>query len=80
MKVCDGYIENGRFYPIGMSLRKLGRQRAILTILNEPPNISSSQTYSRLMEEASQDQAFLARTLECQEDFEVIDSEVSGQW
>lgn len=36
--------------------------------------------YEVLMEEASQDKEFLDRTLECAEDFEFVDSEVSDEW
>ena len=32
----EGYWENERFYPLGQSIRKSGRQKAILTFLGEP--------------------------------------------
>jgi hypothetical protein len=36
--------------------------------------------YDRLMEEASRDKDFLARTLDCQKDMTRLESEVSGEW
>ena len=36
--------------------------------------------YAALMREAGRDQEFLARTLRCSEDFQAVDSEVSGTW
>ena len=36
--------------------------------------------YEALMKEAGRDEAFLARTASCAEDFKVVDSEVSGEW
>ena len=80
MHACEGYIENGRFYPIGYSLSGICRQRAILTILDEQVTLPLSPTYSQLMSEAGCDEEFLSRTFTCQEDFELVDSEVLGQW
>ena len=39
MQAYEGYVENGRFYPIGLLTRIAGRQRAILTVLDEPMEI-----------------------------------------
>ena len=36
--------------------------------------------YEASMKEAVQDEAFLARTLKCAEDFKYVDAEVSGEW
>ena len=36
MQACEGYVEDGKFYPLGNVLRKSGKLRAILTILDEP--------------------------------------------
>ena len=36
--------------------------------------------YESLMKEAGRDKAFLDRTAVCMEDFNIIDSEVSGTW
>jgi hypothetical protein len=36
VQAFEGYWENGRFYPLGQTVRKAGRLRAILTVLNEP--------------------------------------------
>jgi hypothetical protein len=36
MQACEGYVENGRFYPLGaLSLTSM-RLRAFLTVLDEP--------------------------------------------
>ena len=80
MQVCEGYIENGQFHPINFPLHNIGRQRAILTILNEPPSIQSKPSYNQFMKEAARDQRFTTRTLECQNDFEIADRKVSEQW
>ena len=36
MQAYEGYIENGRFYPMGQPMKLLGRRRVILTVLDEP--------------------------------------------
>jgi len=36
MQACEGYVENGQFYPTSTLLQLPGRLRAILTILDEP--------------------------------------------
>jgi len=36
MEAHEGYVENGRFYPIGIGLLVKGRRRAFITILDEP--------------------------------------------
>ena len=77
MQVYEGYVENGRFYPIGITLRTKSRQRAILTILNEPPITTPITPFYQLMNEAGKDPALLARTLECQEDFTFVEM---GEW
>lgn len=38
LEAYEGFLEKGRFYPIGTSLSIQGRRRAILTILDEPAN------------------------------------------
>ena len=35
MQACEGYFENGQFYPIGKVARMPGRHRAVLTIMDE---------------------------------------------
>ena len=42
-------------------------------------NQKASQ-YEALIKEAGRDEAFLARTASCMEDFRFVDSEVSGEW
>jgi len=36
MQACEGYVENGQFYPVGTLIQSPGRFRAILTVLDEP--------------------------------------------
>ena len=36
MQTYEGYVEDGRFFPIGSGLSVAGRRRAFVTILNEP--------------------------------------------
>ena len=36
--------------------------------------------YKAQMEDASQDKAFLSRTLNCASDFSAVDGEVDGKW
>ena len=36
LQAYEGYLENGRFYPSKQPMRKMGKVRAILTILEEP--------------------------------------------
>ena len=36
MRACEGYVENGKFHPIGHLLKSPDKLRAILTILDEP--------------------------------------------
>lgn len=35
MQAYEGYIENGRFYPMGQSFELQGRRRVIVTVLDE---------------------------------------------
>jgi len=36
MQAYEGYIENGKFYPIDQIIRVPERKRAIITVLDEP--------------------------------------------
>jgi len=36
LQTVQGYLENERFYPLGNPIRKAGRQKVIVTFLNEP--------------------------------------------
>ena len=38
LQAYEGYLEDGRFYPSKQPMRKMGKVRAILTILGEPVN------------------------------------------
>ena len=42
MQACEGYVENGRFFPIGVVAQIPGRRRAFLTILDEPAQQSNT--------------------------------------
>ena len=53
---------------------------AINEALDEYLKNQRAARYEALMREAGRDEAFLARTAGCFEDFETVDSEVSGTW
>jgi len=53
---------------------------AINRALDEYLKSQKTERYAALMKEAGQDKAFLARTMSCGEDFNAVDSEVSGTW
>ena len=53
---------------------------AIKKALDEYLKNQKAAQYYNLMKEAGHDQAFLDRTHRCEEDFNAIDSEVSGTW
>ena len=36
LQTYEGYMENGQFFPIGLTPSVTGRKRAFVTILNEP--------------------------------------------
>ena len=38
LQAYEGYLENDRFYPSKQPMRKFGKVRAILTILEDPAN------------------------------------------
>ena len=41
-----GYLENGRFYPLRQPIRKQGKVRAILTVLDEPIKVQTEDIYA----------------------------------
>ena len=49
LQAYEGYLENGRFYPTRQPMKKTGRIRAILTLLEEPMDdisVSHEEPYS----------------------------------
>ena len=36
LQAYEGYLEKGRFYPLGPSVSIQGRRRVIITLLDEP--------------------------------------------
>ena len=36
LQAYEGYLEKGRFYPIGPPINVQGRRRVIITVLDEP--------------------------------------------
>ena len=44
--VYEGYVENGRFYPLKQPILELGKVRAILTVMNEPVNVIAEDSYT----------------------------------
>jgi hypothetical protein len=47
MQAYEGFIENGQFYPIGVSTRITGRRRVIMTVLDEPVGFEMKKDISR---------------------------------
>ena len=43
MQAVKGYVENGQFFPTGKVAQLPGRIKAVLTILDEPAEISKPQ-------------------------------------
>ena len=68
-------------------LRELAKEKKIPSV-NYAINVAldmyikerKAAEYKAQMENASQDKAFLSRTLNCASDFYTIDSEVDGKW
>jgi len=46
MQACEGYVENGRFYPIGTLALTSIRLRAFLTVLDEPVKAPKAESVS----------------------------------
>ena len=36
LQTFEGYLENERFFPIGKPIKKSGKQRVLITFLNDP--------------------------------------------
>ena len=36
MQAYEGFIENGRFYPLGQTLSIKGRRRVVMTVFDDP--------------------------------------------
>jgi len=51
VQAFEGYIENGRLYPVGLPAGITGRRKAIITILDEPPNEPTSDEHALAWEE-----------------------------
>ena len=43
VQAYEGYVEDGKFYPRDIPLLRVGRFRAILTVLDEPTQVETSQ-------------------------------------
>ena len=59
MQAYEGYLENGRFYPIGQSMKIQGRQRVILTVLGESAQKDSGvifEEFDRYAEKAKSEE------------------------
>jgi len=68
-------------------LRGLAKEKKIPSVnyaINEALDMyikeQKTAEYRAQMENASQDKAFLSRTLNCASDFNAIDGEVGGKW
>ena len=47
MQAFEGYLENGRFFPIGKPMRIVGRRRVRMTVLDEPAELLGTGDMSR---------------------------------
>ena len=47
LQAYEGYLENGRFYPVGSPVNIEGRRRVIVTVLDKPIN-ESRDTWAEL--------------------------------
>ena len=63
MQACEGYVENGHFYPIDTLMSSTGRWRAVLTVLDEPvreelqsDSISWIDEFNRLVDESANEE------------------------
>lgn len=68
-------------------LKEMAREKIIPSVnfaINEALDAylkdRKAEQYRALMKEAGRDKVFLARTKSCADDFEIVDSEVSGTW
>ena len=68
-------------------LKEMAREKKIPSVnfainvaLDEYLKNRKTEHYKALMKQAGCDKAFLARTKSCADDFEIVDSEVSGTW
>ena len=73
--------------PLVNELEKMAKERLIPSVnyaineaLDEYLKDRKTTRYEELMREAGHDKAFLARTIRCQEGFEIVDGEVLGEW
>ena len=60
MQAIKGYVENGQFHPLGAVARLPGRIKAVLTILDEPIEVTRQESeldfwkkIDRLVDEAA---------------------------
>ena len=51
LKAYEGYLEKGRFYPIGPPLSIQGRCRVIITVLDEPHREDAQSNPSAWLDE-----------------------------
>jgi len=47
----EGYLEKGRFYPIGSPVNIRGRRRVIITVLDEPISESNEKPQAKAWRE-----------------------------
>jgi len=47
MQAYEGYLENGRFFPIGPIAHIVGRRKVIMTVIDEPKGNEKPELLSR---------------------------------
>ena len=67
LQAYEGYIENGRFYPLGQPLDIQGRRRAIITVFDEPHRQDTNASpavwlaeFNRLLEDSGDEELSMA--------------------
>jgi hypothetical protein len=58
LRAYEGYLEKGKFYPIGTSVNIKGRSRVIVTVLDEPSRekLDTWAELDKLVSEMSEDE------------------------
>ena len=66
MQACEGYVKDGKFYPLGNIVQNPGKLRALLTILEEPEILAEAKDntiiwaeFDRMAEESAHENYLL---------------------
>ena len=47
MQIYEGYMENDRFFPTGKTVSIKGRHKVVVTVVDEPAQMSATERESR---------------------------------